>query len=65
MPEAETSQPLIETFPVGPLQCNCTILADETTPLLELAKPGYGPLLEDASDYVSLPEGFRIPSEPL
>jgi hydroxyacylglutathione hydrolase len=22
---------IVETFPIGPLQCNCTILADETT----------------------------------
>jgi len=22
---------IVETFPVGPLQCNCTILTDETT----------------------------------
>ncbi|MDE3199297.1 MAG: MBL fold metallo-hydrolase [Acidobacteriota bacterium] len=31
---------LIETFPVGPLQCNCTILADEQTREAIVIDPG-------------------------
>ncbi|HEY1579485.1 MAG TPA: MBL fold metallo-hydrolase [Terracidiphilus sp.] len=31
---------LIETFPVGPLQCNCTILADEQTREAIVVDPG-------------------------
>ena len=34
------SGPLIETFPVGPLQCNCTILADESTNEAVVIDPG-------------------------
>ncbi|WP_158748425.1 MBL fold metallo-hydrolase [Acidobacterium sp. S8] len=31
---------ILETFPVGPLQCNCTILADETTHEAMVIDPG-------------------------
>src|SRR5579859_7446570 len=31
---------LLETFPVGPLQCNCTILADEETREAIVVDPG-------------------------
>jgi glyoxylase-like metal-dependent hydrolase (beta-lactamase superfamily II) len=31
---------IIETFPVGPLQCNCTILGDETTGEAIVIDPG-------------------------
>src|ERR1700739_2958553 len=31
---------LRETFPVGPLQCNCTILGDETTREAVVVDPG-------------------------
>jgi hydroxyacylglutathione hydrolase len=31
---------LVETFPVGPLQCNCTILADETSREAVVIDPG-------------------------
>lgn len=34
------SGPLVETFPVGPLQCNCTILADESTNEAVVIDPG-------------------------
>jgi hydroxyacylglutathione hydrolase len=34
---------LIETFPVGPLQCNCTILADEDTREAVVIDPGDEP----------------------
>lgn len=34
------SSPLIETFPVGALQCNCTILADELTGDAVVIDPG-------------------------
>lgn len=45
--------PLVETFPVGPLQCNCTILADESTGEAVVIDPGDEPerilrALEDA-----------------
>ena len=35
--------PLIETFPVGPLQCNCTILADPATREAIVIDPGDEP----------------------
>ncbi len=35
--------PLIETFPVGPLQCNCTILADAGTREAVVIDPGDEP----------------------
>jgi hydroxyacylglutathione hydrolase len=35
--------PLIETFPVGPLQCNCTILADPVTREAVVIDPGDEP----------------------
>ena len=35
--------PLIETFPVGPLQCNCTILADEASREAVVIDPGDEP----------------------
>jgi glyoxylase-like metal-dependent hydrolase (beta-lactamase superfamily II) len=38
-----SSGPLIETFPVGPLQCNCTILADEATGEAVVIDPGDEP----------------------
>ena len=31
---------MIETFPVGPLQCNCTILGDEATGEAIVIDPG-------------------------
>lgn len=31
---------ILETFPVGPLQCNCTILGDETTGQAMVVDPG-------------------------
>ena len=31
---------VLETFPVGPLQCNCTILGDETTHEAIVVDPG-------------------------
>src|ERR1700739_1738650 len=31
---------ILETFPVGPLQCNCTILADEETREAIIVDPG-------------------------
>jgi hydroxyacylglutathione hydrolase len=34
---------IIETFPVGPLQCNCTILGDETTLEAIVIDPGDEP----------------------
>lgn len=40
MPELETSKPIIETFPVGPLQCNCTILGDPLTRQALVIDPG-------------------------
>jgi hydroxyacylglutathione hydrolase len=36
-------EPLIETFPVGPLQCNCTILADEASREAVVIDPGDEP----------------------
>src|SRR5688572_6580403 len=36
---------IIETFPVGVLQCNCTILADETTREATVIDPGDDPAL--------------------
>jgi hydroxyacylglutathione hydrolase len=35
-----TAAPIIETFPVGPLQCNCTILGDPTTGEAIVIDPG-------------------------
>jgi glyoxylase-like metal-dependent hydrolase (beta-lactamase superfamily II) len=35
--------PIIETFPVGPLQCNCTILADEASGEAIVVDPGDEP----------------------
>ncbi|MEX0878590.1 MAG: MBL fold metallo-hydrolase [Thermoanaerobaculia bacterium] len=37
------SAPIVETFPVGPLQCNCTILADETSGEAVVIDPGDEP----------------------
>lgn len=34
------ARPIIETFPVGPLQCNCTILADPATREAVVIDPG-------------------------
>ncbi len=34
---------IIETFPVGPIQCNCTILGDETTGEAIVIDPGDDP----------------------
>ena len=31
---------ILETFPVGPLQCNCTIVGDETTREAMVIDPG-------------------------
>jgi hydroxyacylglutathione hydrolase len=36
--------PLIETFPVGPLQCNCSVLVDEATREAVVIDPGDEPL---------------------
>lgn len=38
-----SAAPLIETFPVGPLQCNCTILADPVTREAVVIDPGDEP----------------------
>ena len=38
-----SAAPLIETFPVGPLQCNCTILADEASREAIVIDPGDEP----------------------
>ena len=35
-----TSAPILETFPVGPLQCNCTILGDPATLEAIVIDPG-------------------------
>jgi glyoxylase-like metal-dependent hydrolase (beta-lactamase superfamily II) len=35
-----SDRPIIETFPVGPLQCNCTILADAKTREAVVIDPG-------------------------
>ncbi|MGH9317837.1 MAG: MBL fold metallo-hydrolase [Thermoanaerobaculia bacterium] len=35
-----SARPSIETFPVGPLQCNCSILADEETREAIVVDPG-------------------------
>jgi hydroxyacylglutathione hydrolase len=37
------SEALVETFPVGPLQCNCTILADEASGEAVVIDPGDEP----------------------
>lgn len=37
------SGPLFETFPVGPLQCNCTVLADEDSREAVVIDPGDEP----------------------
>ena len=37
------TSPLIETFPVGPLQCNCSILVDEATREAVVIDPGDEP----------------------
>ena len=34
---------IIETFPVGPLQCNCTILGDEDSREAMVIDPGGDP----------------------
>jgi hydroxyacylglutathione hydrolase len=39
---------ILETFPVGPLQCNCTILGDETTGEAIVVDPG-----EDVSEILT------------
>lgn len=36
-------QPLLETFPVGPLQCNCSILVDQATREAVVIDPGDEP----------------------
>jgi hydroxyacylglutathione hydrolase len=38
-----TTGPIIETFPVGPLQCNCTILADPASREAVVIDPGDEP----------------------
>ncbi|MEP6995961.1 MAG: MBL fold metallo-hydrolase [Acidobacteriota bacterium] len=38
-----SGEPLVETFPVGRLQCNCTILADQTTREAVVIDPGDEP----------------------
>jgi glyoxylase-like metal-dependent hydrolase (beta-lactamase superfamily II) len=38
-----TAAPLVETFPVGPLQCNCTILADPASREAVVIDPGDEP----------------------
>jgi hydroxyacylglutathione hydrolase len=38
-----TAAPLVETFPVGPLQCNCTILADPASSEAVVIDPGDEP----------------------
>lgn len=38
-----SAAPLVETFPVGPLQCNCTILADESSGEAIVIDPGDEP----------------------
>jgi len=38
-----TAAPLVETFPVGPLQCNCTILADPVSREAVVIDPGDEP----------------------
>jgi glyoxylase-like metal-dependent hydrolase (beta-lactamase superfamily II) len=38
-----SAAPAIETFPVGPLQCNCTILLDEATREAVVIDPGDEP----------------------
>ncbi|HTR01842.1 MAG TPA: MBL fold metallo-hydrolase [Thermoanaerobaculia bacterium] len=38
-----TAAPLVETFPVGPLQCNCTILADPVSRQAVVIDPGDEP----------------------
>lgn len=37
------TSPLIETFPVGPLQCNCSIVVDESTREAVVVDPGDEP----------------------
>jgi len=37
---ADNRTMILETFPVGPLQCNCTILGDETTGEAMVVDPG-------------------------
>jgi hydroxyacylglutathione hydrolase len=37
---AEPATPILETFPVGPLQCNCTILGDPITKEAIVIDPG-------------------------
>lgn len=37
---ASTGKPIIESFPVGPLQCNCTILGDPATGEAIVIDPG-------------------------
>jgi hydroxyacylglutathione hydrolase len=38
-----TSVPIVETFPVGPLQCNCTVLADPVSREAVVIDPGDEP----------------------
>jgi glyoxylase-like metal-dependent hydrolase (beta-lactamase superfamily II) len=38
-----SAAPLVETFPVGPLQCNCTILADPSSREAVVIDPGDEP----------------------
>jgi hydroxyacylglutathione hydrolase len=38
-----TAAPLVETFPVGPLQCNCSILVDEASRKAVVIDPGDEP----------------------
>ena len=38
-----TARPIVETFPVGPLQCNCTILADPVSREAVVIDPGDEP----------------------
>lgn len=38
-----TAPPIVETFPVGPLQCNCTVLADPVSREAVVIDPGDEP----------------------
>ena len=38
-----TAKPIVETFPVGPLQCNCTVLADPVSREAVVIDPGDEP----------------------
>ena len=50
-----SSGPILETFPVGPLQCNCTILADESTGEAVVIDPG-----DEAERIVRALESARV-----